>query len=363
MIPDMIKRRFQVFVSSTFEDLREERQAAVEAILKAGHIPAGMELFTAGSESQLEVIRKWIQDSDIYLLILGARYGSIESKSQLSYTEIEFMYARELGKPFFSVVLSDAGREAKVKLHGTKVMELENLPKYDTFRRKVCSQMCSFFESTKDIKLAIFETLPQITLSEGLMGWVPASDVGPSNEIAGELARALEVNRALAAKIEQLERKTREANQSNPDFERIRQLLRDQVVTIPASLNDTDKDLEVSLLELAIFYASMLAVGVSNALNSDKLELFLRRSVAPPLVSYGLAESDKVPTRVQWTRLKLSKDGVKFLTWARLNQNTSTEISPTSDSDAALDKSLHQKNDIPKKSSKQLANRKPKTSS
>ena len=35
-----LKRRFQVFVSSTFTDLQEERQAAVEAILSAGHIPA-----------------------------------------------------------------------------------------------------------------------------------------------------------------------------------------------------------------------------------------------------------------------------------------------------------------------------------
>jgi hypothetical protein len=48
MIP---KRRLQVFISSTFLDLKEERQAAVEAVLRAGHIPAGMELFSAGNES------------------------------------------------------------------------------------------------------------------------------------------------------------------------------------------------------------------------------------------------------------------------------------------------------------------------
>src|ERR1044072_4145935 len=99
-----MKRKFQIFVSSTYEDLKEERQAAVEAILKAGHIPAGMELFTAGSESQLNVIRRWIQDSDIYLLILGGRYGSIEPKSGLSYTEVEFDYARSVDKRFFAVV-------------------------------------------------------------------------------------------------------------------------------------------------------------------------------------------------------------------------------------------------------------------
>jgi hypothetical protein len=40
------KKKLQVFVSSTYTDMHEERQAAVEAILTAGHIPAGMELFT-----------------------------------------------------------------------------------------------------------------------------------------------------------------------------------------------------------------------------------------------------------------------------------------------------------------------------
>ncbi len=78
---DFNRKKLQVFVSSTFTDLIKERQAAVEAILTAGHIPAGMELFTAGDESQMEVIKQWIDESDVYLLILGGRYGSIESVS------------------------------------------------------------------------------------------------------------------------------------------------------------------------------------------------------------------------------------------------------------------------------------------
>ncbi len=70
-------KKLQVFVSSTYTDLIEERQAAVEAILDAGHIPAGMELFKAG-KSQMETIYKWIDESDVYILILGGRYGTVE---------------------------------------------------------------------------------------------------------------------------------------------------------------------------------------------------------------------------------------------------------------------------------------------
>ena len=63
------RKKLQVFVSSTFTDLIKERQAAVLAILSCGHIPAGMELFTAGDESQMAVIKRWIDESDVYLLM------------------------------------------------------------------------------------------------------------------------------------------------------------------------------------------------------------------------------------------------------------------------------------------------------
>ena len=80
----MSKKKLQVFISSTYTDLIDERQAAVQAVLDAGHIPAGMELFKAGNKSQLETIRKWIDNSDVYMLILGGRLwkhrGRIEKK-------------------------------------------------------------------------------------------------------------------------------------------------------------------------------------------------------------------------------------------------------------------------------------------
>ena len=47
-----MKKKLQVFISSTYEDMKEERQKAVEAILAAGHIPAGMELFASENAEQ-----------------------------------------------------------------------------------------------------------------------------------------------------------------------------------------------------------------------------------------------------------------------------------------------------------------------
>ena len=47
----MTKKKLQVFISSTYTDLLEERQSSVEAVLRPGNIPAGMELFSAGNKS------------------------------------------------------------------------------------------------------------------------------------------------------------------------------------------------------------------------------------------------------------------------------------------------------------------------
>ena len=284
----MNKRKLQVFVSSTFTDLKEERQAAVEAILKAGHIPAGMELFTAGNKSQLDVIKQWIKESDVYVLLLGARYGSIEPTSHLSYTEVEFDYARELGLPFFAVVLSDSGRAAKVRVDGEEVLERANVAKYDAFRVKVCSQLCSFFDTTKDIKLAILETLPQIAADTKLVGWIPASEAGPSNQLAEELTKTLEENRGLQAEIVQLTKALETARDGDSAMRKVVALLDNEFVKIPEGL-ESPAIRRATLLALAIAFAGSLADGVSNQAGMNDKQTFLRFA-------------SRSQTRVFWSR-------------------------------------------------------------
>jgi hypothetical protein len=138
-------RKLQVFISSTYSDLIEERQAAVGAVLKSGHIPAGMELFTSGDKSQMTTIEKWIDESDVYMLILGGRYGTIETSSGLSYTEREYNYAVEQGKPFFAVVIQPDALENKVRAKGTDFMEKDNTKLLNSFRDRVLTNISSFF--------------------------------------------------------------------------------------------------------------------------------------------------------------------------------------------------------------------------
>jgi Domain of unknown function (DUF4062) len=183
------KKKLQVFVSSTYTDLKEERQAAVEAILTAGHIPAGMELFTAGDQSQMDVIKRWIDESDVFLLILGGRYGSLEPTSQKSYIEVEYEYAHETRKPSFAVVIKDDHLEEKTKVHGRSVIETESPQQLKVFRETVLSRMSKFWSDPRDIKLAIYETLSEFSRRDDLIGWVPGDQAVNGGAVAEEIAR------------------------------------------------------------------------------------------------------------------------------------------------------------------------------
>src|SRR5258705_11287944 len=97
---------YQVFVSSTYEDLKGERQDVTNSLAKAGYIAAGMELFPATDQQQLEYIQRVIGRSDYYVVIVGGRYGSL-AENGLSYTENEFDYARSRGIPVLAFLHSD----------------------------------------------------------------------------------------------------------------------------------------------------------------------------------------------------------------------------------------------------------------
>ncbi len=191
------RKRLQVFVSSTFSDLKAERQAAVEAILSAGHIPAGMELFTAGDESQMEVIKQWIDESDVYLLILGGRYGSVELRTGKSYTQLEYEYAIEISKPMFACVVTDRAHEDRVKMHGMAIVEADNPQKLREFKSIVLTRLVKFWDDFKDIKIAVGETLSQFARRDDMVGWVRPTHVADMPALADEIARLSKENAIL----------------------------------------------------------------------------------------------------------------------------------------------------------------------
>lgn len=169
-----MQKKLQIFISSTYTDMILERQSAVEAILECGHIPAGMELFAADNKKQFEVIKKWIRDSDLFLLILGGRYGSVEVGSKKSYIQREYEYAKHIGKKPIAIILSEKGIRDKIASGDYKITDREYLnPEYISFKEMIMnSKLCSFFDDVSSLKNCIYSSLKNCENTQNHIGWI-----------------------------------------------------------------------------------------------------------------------------------------------------------------------------------------------
>lgn len=306
-----MKRKLQIFISSTFSDLITERQACVEAILRAGHIPAGMELFSAGNESQLDIIKRWIDDSDVYMLLLGGRYGSIEPKSGLSYTEIEYRYAVELGKPLFALIMTDTALDQKVKANGKESLELEQPQKYKEFKKLVLSKISKYFSIESEIKLAILESLIDIQNRNSLTGWVRADEVPDTTKIINQISELAEKNRSLEQDLRIVESE-RIDKIGDYTYEELKKALDETTITIPSSILENGESGKITLLKIFLAFQKRLAVGITDRMGTSDEDMFLIQNVISHLRIYGLSEIVKVPN-VAWSKYQTSKLGNKFL--------------------------------------------------
>lgn len=94
-----MEKRYQVFISSTSRDLKAQRQVVIESLLEASYIPVGMELFNAATDASWPVIERLIRGCDYYVVIVAGRYGTESAVTGLGFTESEYAFAREIGKP------------------------------------------------------------------------------------------------------------------------------------------------------------------------------------------------------------------------------------------------------------------------
>lgn len=315
-----MKKKLQVFISSTYLDLKEERQAAVEAILSAGHIPAGMELFAAGDVSQLEIIKKWIEESDVYMLILGGRYGAIDTATQKSYTHIEYEYAMEKGIPFFSVFATDNALSIKEKRLGIVANEKEHPDKYFQFKKIVLSKICRPFEDAKDIKIAIHESLKFLQDNHEFYGWVSVKDLNSSGAIAKD-------NLKLTKENEDLRRQLQERANAQIDgttYEEIINVLSGMEIKVPYELRSTLKKKDSNVWELFITCHEKFLEGVQNEY-ANQLETFLYNEIAPKLQLFGIVQRADLAGSM-YHRFRITSEGKRLLKYKLIKDNNEETI-------------------------------------
>lgn len=202
--------KYQIFVSSTYTDLKTERDQAIKAILEMGHIPVGMEMFSAGDEEQWLIIKKAIDDCDYYVVISAHRYGSMDGL--ISYTEKEYDYAVSQGVPTLGFVIEEDTKWSTSKMD----KEPEKIKKLTDFKSKIKKKYISYWKSKDDLygKISIalmkqFSTTPRI-------GWVKANElVGP--KVITELTRLSSENSNLRDQVDKLTQSAKREEESRLD--------------------------------------------------------------------------------------------------------------------------------------------------
>jgi hypothetical protein len=159
---------YQVFVSSTFADLKEERQEVSNTLAKAGYIAAGMELFPATDQQQLEYIQRVIDRCDYYVVIIGARYGSLAEDGK-SYTEKEFDYARSKGIPVLAFLHEDPRSLPIFKTDE----DSDKAALLDSFKGRLkTGRIVQFWKDTNDLcTKVVIAVINAVNLKPGI-GWV-----------------------------------------------------------------------------------------------------------------------------------------------------------------------------------------------
>ena len=163
-------RRYQVFISSTFIDLQDARQEVSQALLKSNCFPAGMELFPAADEEQHNFIKQIIDESDYYIVISAGRYGSIHPETGISYTEMEYDYAVETGKPVIRLLHRDPFRQLK----GEHIEDTDDgKEKLRLFRSKMSGgTMVDMWDDSNQLGQKVVFGLMDVQQRRPAIGWV-----------------------------------------------------------------------------------------------------------------------------------------------------------------------------------------------
>ena len=187
--------KYQIFVSSTYDDLRNEREQVLKATLEMGHIPVGMEMFSAADEEQWKIITRQIDECDYYVVIVAHRYGSVVDN--ISYTEKEYDYAVSKNIPVLGFIIEDDAAWP------TDLVDSDSDQKssLEAFKAKLKEKPISFWSSASDLYGKFSISLIKQIASTPRPGWTRATDIVGS-DVINELSRLSSENAELRGQLQ-----------------------------------------------------------------------------------------------------------------------------------------------------------------
>jgi len=272
-----VDKRYQVFVSSTYEDLIEERQEVMHALLELKCIPAGMELFPASDEDQWSLIKKVIDECDYYIVIIGGRYGS--EKDGMSYTELEYRYALEQNKPIISFLHHNPN---ELQVSKTDINEKKQ-KKLEEFRNFVKKKVVKPWKNAQDLGSVVSRSLINLINQNPAIGWIRADKIPDPNLITENLQ--------LRKKIEVLEKELKNERTNPPkDTEKFAQ--GDQNFEIVYNYNEEFKVVDGKLASTWNEIFSIIAPSMIDECSEKELIIRLNEYIRK-VISETLQKSHK----------------------------------------------------------------------
>lgn len=207
----MSDKKYQVFISSTYSDLIEERRKILDILLMADCIPSGMEAFVATDNEQFEVIKRVIDLCDYYVLIIGKRYGSVSPITGKSYTEMEYDYAKSKDIPIlvFAIDTSVVLNENKIEIDLLKIKLLEE------FRSKaINNRLASIWRTPEELITSLAVSIMKAKYEIPRVGWQRATEYNEAT-LMREISDLAKENKQLQENLKAAHVKISTLNEQN----------------------------------------------------------------------------------------------------------------------------------------------------
>ena len=303
----MGKTKYQVFISSTYSDLTQERKQVLDVLLMADCIPAGMESFVATDDEQFNVIKKVIDLCDYYILILGKRYGSINDTTGLSYTEMEYNYAIDKGIPVLVFAIDDS-----VEVESDKV-EKDDIKKgklAEFKSRAMRNRLANVWRDTSDLMGKVAISIMKAKSEINRPGWHRGSDI-EREQLQREIIELKKENNELKEKLQLASLQEENRNLDELFFQKHIELHYTEKIYVFTSDTVGGKQIINTTLDKMFKFISLRLTGVKKV--SDFIE-----SVSDFLSGYYVDKQDALILRNKFEQLNLiesyiGKDDVEMI--------------------------------------------------
>lgn len=292
-------KKFQVFVSSTFVDLKTERAKVMQALMQMKCFPTGMEMFPALDEDQWEYIRKAIDECDYYVLVIAGRYGSVDDQN-VSYTEKEYDYAVKMRKPVLALLHANPDNlsSGKTDKNDDRRQSLES------FRSKVQNgRLVKYWNNADELSAQVVLGMMNTIERFPSTGWVKGGGLTDDNALEEVLRLGKENDNLREQNDEMRERMKGFSQAENMGENRIAGL--DETVTLTVSNYSLSKDVKVKWRDLFVVTSSNLERSADMRTFRDELSKLLQSQMDEGSVSgYSISDASFDKIMIQFRALR-----------------------------------------------------------